>query len=606
MVTRRTFLLSSVVTAIAGLLRSEAAAQPPPEAERQLAALLNTFFDEWLTRSPEGATWLKRDTGAHADARARLDDRSLASVSADRAALARRITRLRSLERGALTGTAAVDYDSVLYAYEAEASLRRFPFGGPRSPYLVSQRTGAYRSVPNFLDTKHSVASASDADTYLSRLQAFATALDQETERVREDGHAGVRPPDFIIDQTLEQLQALASEQPAATQVVRTFAEKVKRAALNQGYVDRAARLYVQAVQPALDRQYAALQALRAGAGPEAGVWRLPDGEAYYAARLRAMTTTSLSADEIYRYGLERQHELTAMLDPLLKAQGLSQDSVGARLKHLSNDPRNQFPNTEAGRAEILAAMRRYIEDIRPKLPRLFGRLPKAPLEIRRPEPAVEPGASFASYFPGAPDGSEPFRIYVNLSDTSLHPRWGLGTTAFHEGMPGHHLQISLELETPSLAPIRQTLDFLAYVEGWALYAEQLADELGVYDHDPLGRIGYLAFALFRACRLVIDTGLHNRQWGREQAAQYLTETAGRSAASAALEIDRYTVDPGQACTYAIGYRVWTESRRHAEARLGASFSLQAFHDAGLFAGSMPLDVLARHLADLQTRDGGR
>jgi uncharacterized protein (DUF885 family) len=350
-------------------------------------------------------------------------------------------------------------------------------------------------------------------------------------------------------------------------------------------------RLVTEKVAPAMDRQIVELVRQRAHATSDAGVWKLPEGEAYYAWALRAGTTTMRTPDEVHAMGVEQLRMLQAEMDALLRARGLTQGSVGARMAALVRDPANLFPNTDAGRAQLLDYMSGRLADIRTRLPRAFATLVRGNLVVKRVPPEIEAGASGAYAGAGSIDGTVPGNLYVNLRDTRRTARFGLPTLAYHEGIPGHVWQGEYTYRLPL---VRSLLAFNAYSEGWALYAEQLGDELGAYEGDPLGRLGYLQSIAFRACRLVVDTGLHARRWTRQQAVQWFVTTNGSSPQEVESEVDRYCAWPGQACGYKVGHSEINRLRDVARAALGPRFDFRAFNDALVTGGNVPLVVLGR------------
>jgi uncharacterized protein (DUF885 family) len=309
---------------------------------------------------------------------------------------------------------------------------------------------------------------------------------------------------------------------------------------------------------------------------------------------VRASTTTDVPPEEIHRFGLERVAELTAKADGILRRKGLRRGSVAARLAALRRDPGNLYPNDDAGRRALIDDLNRHLREIRPRLPHYFGHLPKADVEIRRMPASIEPGAPGATYQPPSFDGGRPGLFQINLRDLNEWPRFDLPTLVYHEAIPGHHLQNAAMIEAPDVPMLRRLPLFSGYSEGWALYAEQLAHEMGVYETDPLGELGYVASMLFRAARLVVDSGLHQRRWSRERAIAYMVETLGDAESSVTREVERYCVQPGQASSYMLGWRAWTNARARAQSRLGKRFDIRGFHDRGLATASVPLDVLSR------------
>jgi uncharacterized protein (DUF885 family) len=265
---------------------------------------------------------------------------------------------------------------------------------------------------------------------------------------------------------------------------------------------------------------------------------------------------------------------------------------VSERILALYHDAKSIYPDTDAGKADEIAYCNRRLAEIKPKLPAFFNRLPPYEFEVRRVPPATEAGAASAFSQGPAIDGSRPGIVYFNLHDSAEWPKWALSTTVFHEGLPGHQLEGGLALSNKNLPLVRKMIGFSGYAEGWALYAEQLADEIGMYDDDPLGRIGYLNFQLFRANRCIVDTGIHNLKWTRDQAIQYFVDNGGNAPTFAAREVERYCVTPGQACSYKIGHTVWVKARERTKAALGSRFNIKDFHSAGLDCGRVPLDVL--------------
>jgi uncharacterized protein (DUF885 family) len=603
---RRQFLATAT-----GSLVAACATTPPPSkkapANREVAfnELLDQFVNEILAKNPEQLTSLALDKGQYAWTKSRLNDGSIGRRHESRQENADRLRRLKAFGRDALSGPALANYDTVEFQMETAARAARFDYGGEGvRPYVVNQLSGAYQSIPTFLDRQHTIESREDADAYIARLQAFAVLLDQETERVKRDGAGGVVPPDFIIARTVQQVRALRAATPAASILTTSVATRTRKKAIDGDYERQAARIVETEVYPALDRQAAAIEQLSASAVHEAGVRRLPDGEAFYQATLRQYTTTEMTAEDIYRLGTEQAKALSSQMDAILRSQSLTQGTVGERMQALGKDPKYLYPNTDAGRQEILDYCNGRIRALQPHLPAYFGILPKAPVEIRRVPPYTEAGAPGGYYQRPALDGSRPGAFYINLRDTAERPRWALPTLTYHESAPGHHFQLALVLEMQNLPLIRKTGSFSANTEGWALYAEQLCDEMGLYKDDPLGKLGCLQASIFRAARCVVDTGLHTRGWSREQAIDYMVETTGDNRAAMTSEVERYCSNPGQATSYKVGHIMWLRLREQARAKLGTKFDIRAFHDAGLTAAPMPLSVLERVIHDWASTQG--
>lgn len=592
MIDRRRLLASGAASA--AVLAAPVWAETANAGDPALARLFDAFFQENLRRGPEGATQLGLDKGANADLKSKLTDRGPDERAKNRALNDSQLARLAAVDRKRLTGMDAVNYDTVLYQLNTTKRLLAFDFGGRSygpSPYVLSQLTGAYQSVPEFLDTKHRIDTPADAGAYLSRLDQYATVLDQETERFRREAGEGILPPDFLLDETITQMEQ--ARVPAAdSKLVQSYARRTHQL---DGYfraAEFAEGIYNQKVLPALDRQLAAVKAARAKAQHQPGVWRFKEGAAFYAAALQSATTTRMTPEEIHQTGLDQGRQVSARLDEILKKQGLTTGSVGERIRGLYKDPSLFYANDPAGKEKLIAYCNDRLDAIRARLPKAFKRIPPYKFEVRAVPSDIDTGAPLAYSQSPAIDGSRPGIVYFNLHDTAEWPRWNLPSTIYHEGLPGHQLEGGLALSNTGLPMLRKVSGFSAYAEGWALYSEQLADELGMYEDDPLGRVGYLKAQLFRCGRLVVDTGIHHFKWSREKAVEYLTGLDGDAVGSTTREIDRYCAIPGQACAYKIGHNVWTAARARAETALGPRYDIKDFHAAGLNCGRVPLDVL--------------
>lgn len=602
MLDRRQFIGSAAAIAAAAFGLPAIAKAGAEAGGKSLDDVLNDIVHRAMAESPVLMTMTGFDTGANAAMRGKLDDRSPAGLERYRALFVDLGRDLSRFDPATLSGADWVNHQSAQYMAETTLRSFEFPFGDPNVgiavPYTVCQLMGAYRNVPTFLTTQHPIDTPQDAEYYLARLSAFATSLDDETGRVREDYRKGATPPDFVLKTTLMQMDALLAPAPADSDLVKSLVDRAAAKGLAGDWQARASAILERDVYPALRRQRAVLAGALPNATHDAGVWRLPDGEAYYRFAVRTATTTDTASEEIHRLGLDLVARFSGAAEAILRQKGLTEGSVGQRIAALRRMPENLFPNTDEGRAALIAYGVQINEEMKARLPRWFGRLPKSPVEIRRMPTAIEAGGPGAFYQTPALDGSRPGQFIINLGNTANQPRFDLPTLIFHEALPGHHLQNALMTEAADLPLLRRMPLFSGYSEGWGLYAEQLADEMGVYENDPLGRLGYLASMLFRAARLVVDSGLHHKRWTREQAIAYMRETLGESEDNATREVERYCVQPGQACSYMLGWQAWTEARARAKARLGEGFDIRAFHDRGLLAGSMPLDVLARMMDD--------
>ncbi|MBK8542986.1 MAG: DUF885 family protein [Caulobacteraceae bacterium] len=521
------------------------------------------------------------------------------------------LNELRAIDRESLPARDKVTYDVVATAWANNLASAEFEVGGGAgAPYVVTQLTGAYRSMPNFLNEQHPLRTTDEAEGYVARINGFVGQLEAEIGIIAEDAAAGVIPPDFVIDKAIGQLTRFAEGGANQNLLVQSLVRRLPDAqaipeASRAGYIGRAETAVRDGVIPAVRRQIEALQRIRPRATHDAGIWRLPRGAEMYAAALVSRTTTTMSPDEIHNVGVELIAQLNGEMDAILRAEGLTRGTVAERVQEISRRPDQLYPNTDAGRDQILADLNAQTREIVAMMPRAFNTLAQAQLEIKRVPPFTEAGAPGGYYQRAALDGSRPGAYFINLRDTAEWPRFTLPTLNYHEGVPGHHWQISIQQESGSIPFIRSAmLGFSAFSEGWGLYAEQLADELGAYQNNRLGRLGYLQSATFRASRLVCDTGLHAKRWTREQAIQSMMQATGDLESSVTTEIERYCVQPGQACAYMIGRQAINRIRQQSTTTLGARFDLKAFHDTMLANGAVQLSVLERVLADWAAAQG--
>lgn len=592
MIDRRRLMLSTAGMGLMAALPAAARqASVRSEAETRLDAMLTRWFEENVDLSPEYATNLGLDRGARAGLAGRLRQVGLADAQADRERARARWAEIQTVSDTGLSDQAKVSLAVYRFTAEGAAMAADIPYGGGIGPYTVTQRSGAYFSVPDFMANQHRIETEADAAAFISRLEAFAVALDQESERIVADGALGVMLPSFLMDKTLTQLRSLRDTPAYDMAMIQALVRKTAEKNIVGDWGAQAASVVETRVKPALGRQIAVFEAQRPTATEDAGAWKLPQGDKVYGLALRAFTTTDYSAQQIHDIGLEQVAAIQSEIDTILKGMGMSDGTVGERIKTLSEDPQHLWPNTDEAKVELIGSLNQQMADLAPLLPRVFNTLPGAQVEIRRVPPSIELGAPGGYYQAASLDGSRPGAYYINLSNTANWPKWGLPTLTYHEASPGHHFQVTVAREAGSLPIYRRVAGNSAYNEGWALYAERVAaDDLDVYAGNPLGRVGYLQSYLFRAVRLVVDTGLHHKRWSRDQAIRYMIDECGEPPESAEKEIDRYCVSIGQACSYKLGQTVIARLRAEAEARPG--FDLKTFHDRVLLNGSVPLAVL--------------
>jgi uncharacterized protein (DUF885 family) len=565
-----------------------------------LAQKLQGVAEGILADFPQNATILGIAKGKFAAFSHQWQDQTPAGVEKRKANISTRLATLRGLDLSDLSKPDQLNGAVALQAHELAEAGYAFPFGDPlvldpnngfrNTPYVVNQLGSAYVDMPDFLESRHTIDSGDSALAFADRVDAYARNVDGETERLKHARGIGVVAPDFTLDSTIKMIGGGAAETADRSAVVATFKRKMGDVGLTDDkLVDRVTQSMATKVIPALQRQLEELKQHRAVATSDAGVWHFKDGDAYYRWALKAGTTANRTPEDIHQLGLDQVKTIQARMETIMQKQGLTGGTVGERMAALGKDPAQLFPNTAAGREQLLAYLNGRIADVRTRLPRAFATMVPGRLIIKRVPPAIEAGAPGGYASAGSIDGKVPGQYYINLRDTSEWPKFSLPTLCYHEGIPGHVWQGDYANRMPL---IRSMLAFNAYSEGWALYAEQLADELGVYADDPLGQLGYLQSMGFRACRLVVDTGLHAMKWTRDQAIDWFVNTNGDPRSSVTAEVDRYCSMPGQACGYKVGQLEIDRLRDKVKAALGAKYDLRRFDDAVVLGGSVPMTLL--------------
>lgn len=469
--------------------------------------------------------------------------------------------------------------------------------------YPVNQLFGVQNQFPSFMANTHRLLSRKDCEYYVMRLDAVPKKFDEllESLKVREDKH--ILPPRFVVNHVLKEMGDFIAK-PAAENILATsFKERAAKIgkltdADRADFQKRVESAVTNKVYPSYQRLIAYFNDVLPKTTTDDGAWRLPDGDAFYAYALHDNTTTTLKPDEVHDLGLREVARIEAEMRGLLDANGLVNIPIGQAMDKLGKDPRFLFSNDDKGRADALAEYTRLIDTANERCKQLFLTMPKAKCEVRRVEQFKEATSSGAYYQPGAMDGTRPGIFFANLRDMNEVPKWSMPTLAYHEGVPGHHWQLSIAQELKGLPQFRKVLPFTAYAEGWALYTEWLAKNVDWYDKDPFGDLGRLQAELFRAVRLVVDTGIHAKHWTREQAIAYMLEKTGMGEKEVTSEIERYIVMPGQACAYKIGMLKIQELRARAQKELGEKFDQREFHDTLLKNGALPLEILEEQIND--------
>jgi len=531
---------------------------------------------------------------------AALDDASPAQDERDAASVADNLATLRRYDRSALDREGRLSYDTLEYFLRSQAEGDTWRLAG----FPVTQLGGIHTDLPNLMVQVHQVNSASDARNYVARLNAFLRKFDQTLANMALREGRGFVPPRFAVDKALAQMQVFVALPARENMLYVDLKHKLEK--LAPGAMDAAARdsllaqaeaAITQSVIPAYRKLMDHMTALAPKARGNDGAWHLPDGDAYYAWCVRNHTTTDLTPAQVHALGLAEVERVGAEIDAILKTQVRSVGSVGARLQALAHEPSQLFPNTDEGRQAMLARFQAILDEMNAGLGTVFDVRPKLGVEVRRVPAFSEQGAPEAYYQEGSIDGSRPGAFYVNLRDTHLIAKYAMRTLAYHEGIPGHHFQATIAQQMEGVPFFRKVIPFTAYLEGWALYAERLAFELG-FERDPLDNLGRLRDEMFRAVRLVVDTGIHSKHWTREQAVAYMIDKTGFDEPSVVTEIERYIVDPGQALAYKVGMLKILALREKARASLGAKFDLAQFHNQVLTHGALPLVVLERVIDD--------
>ena len=563
---------------------------PEPTPSEQFNAFLDERYDLWVSRSPEWQSYLgiKDDYG-------KWDDNSPEAHAADLELARQTIADIKAFEYDALDEQARISYQLYIDEMQKRLDGDRFRYHS----YQVNQMFGVQSGLPAFLINIHRITSVEDAEAYISRLNGVPQKLG-DTMRLMEEAQArGILPPKFVFAHVVRDIDNVVSGRPfddseSDSTLLTDFTGKVAALGLSDeqtaDLINRASNALVMSVAPAYADLRALVVAQELAANTDDGAWKHPDGAAYYTFRLKDQTTTDLTANEIHDIGLADVARIHAEMREIMKQvdfEGSLQDFFA----FMREDPQFYFPNTDEGRQAYLDQTNALIDDMKARLPQAFATLPKAELDVKRVEEFRERSAGKAFYQSPSPDGSRPGRYYVNLYDMAAMPIYELDALAYHEAVPGHHMQIAIAQELEGLPKFRRFDGATSYVEGWGLYSEYLPKEMGLYQ-DPYADFGRLSMELWRACRLVVDTGLHDKRWTREQAIDYLKQNTPAPDFEIVKSIERYIVMPAQATAYKIGMLKILELRAEAEAALGEAFDIRDFHDVVLRNGALPLTQL--------------
>ena len=570
-------LLLSVICS--GLVVAEP--QPQSDLESRRKALDSLLAEQWeytLRTNPLYASILgdKRWND-------KIEDFSQGFIDQDLQETQKFLVRFRAIDTAGFPEQEALN--KALMVRDLQMSLERARFKMWEMP--VAQNSGIHIDLPQYVSVL-SFQSVKDYDDYIARLKAWPVLFDQTMVQMRKGMAEGRMPPRFLLEKVVDQANGIAIEDPEKSPFAHPFIDFPTT--MPEADQKRLREQGLAAIRDSLLPAYARFaKFVRDEYAPkgriEPGVWSLPDGDAFYAFRVRESTTTSLTPEEIHQLGLAQVKEIEERMTAV-------STQLGYKDRKSFNAAMAQDPKLHAhSREQILDLYRKYIDQMNPKLPELFGRLPKARLEVMPVEAFREKEASSAAYVQGTPDGSRPGHVMVNTGDFEKRNLWDIETTAYHEGVPGHHMQIAIAQELPGLPPFRQQEYYTAYTEGWALYSERLGKELGFFQ-DPYSYYGHLGDDMLRAIRLVVDTGLHYKHWTRQQVVDYFHEHSAEDEPDLQSETDRYISWPGQALGYKIGQLQILKLRQYAKDQLGDKFDIRGFHDEVLSGGALPMDIL--------------
>lgn len=582
------FLLCAAPAAFA--VQDDAAPAAEAQEKSELVSFLDQAFEEQLALSPQSQTYLGRTTnyGQLDDYTAEADARSLALAEQQLAEMRERF------DPESLSESDRISFE----LFEDDVRRQRIGQEWRDHGFIFRANGGPTGSLPVFMINAHRVGSVEDAEAYVSRLREVERVGNEIAADFRTRAEAGVVPPAFVFEPTIADARAVITgapfgegeDTPLWADIKEKVAELDADEETQQRLLDEAKAALTGEFQAGYDAMIAALEEVQPMADSNDGVWRLPDGKAYYDARVALSTTTELTADEIHQIGLEQIDRLRGEMDAIRQEVGF-EGTLNEFIQYVKTDESFNYPNTEAGREEYLEDARAYIDQMMEAAPDWFGRLPKAPLEVRAVEEWREATASVAFYNRATPDGSRPGIFYVNLADMTEVLKPQVEGIAYHEGAPGHHFQVSIAQEQDGLPMFRRFGGYGAYSEGWGLYSERLGKEMGFYE-DPYSDFGRLGLEIWRAARLVTDTGLHAKEWSREEAIDYFKENTLVADLDIVKEVERYITNPGQATSYMIGQRKILDLREEARNELGDDFDIAQFHDTILSQGGLPLSVL--------------
>lgn len=565
---------------------------------------IDEYTQNFLTQQPALATSLKLPTTIVNDYQKRWPDYSLRGMSKLQDSMSNAINSLNMFDKEKLSSKDRLHIEVNTVIAQYYQGDKNFEGGyidtwGGHLPYILNQISGPLINIPNILEEQHVIASEQDADDYLLRIAALKNVVSAVKAKVLADAEKGIILPKVLFPNTLGYLKNFTSPKASEHGLVKNLKMKlssVEALSVNdkQKMVEKATALMANDVYPAFTDIRKTMELLQSKAPTNDGIWAQPNGEYFYQHEITYLGDSSLSADEIHQIGLDEVKRISKEMDRILVSQNITEGSIGQRVAKLNDMPQFIYDDSDEGRQKLLDALTTDIKKIMLKVSDVFATIPTQDVIVKRVPLASQDGAAGGSYSPPPIDGSRPGIFSINLKDMKAQPSYSLKTLTYHETVPGHHFQLSLNMAQTNIGIMRQNAPFNAFVEGWALYSELVAYEMGMYENDPFGNLGRLQAEIYRAARLVVDTGLHHKRWSKQQAVEYFHQTTGTAMSDVESAIDRYIAWPGQALGYKLGMLKILSLRDWAQEQLKDKFSIKAFHDLVLLPGARPLKLLER------------
>ncbi len=564
------------------------------EEKREASAELNEYFDAEFQKEVEESPMMQTRMGMKTDY-GKWDDFSNLKYAEDLEQAKQRLDYLKKVDTAALDETTSTSYK--IYRMQVENEIDDYDYRFYNYP--INQMHGYHAELPAFLINMHRIDSVPDAKAYISRLTGLEKVMDDIIENLKLREQNGIIPPKFVFDRTLDASRNLIKGKPfsksnEASALLEDFKTKVDKLELPEEektkLIGEAEKALVDHVQPAYEKLISFLENQQKRATDEAGVWKFPKGEEYYNLALKRVTTTDLSAEEIHKFGLSEVARIHSEMGKIMEEVGF-EGSLQDFFEFMRTDKQFYYENSEEGKSAYLKKAKSIINQMKSKLPELFNTMPEADVVVKAVEPFREKSAGKAFYQKPAIDGSRPGTYYANLYDMEAMPKYEMESLAYHEGIPGHHMQLAIAQELDSIPEFRKFSSFTAFIEGWGLYSEYIPKEIGFYQ-DPYSDFGRLAAELWRSCRLVVDTGIHSMKWTRQEGIDYYKENTPAAESNCVKMVERHIVMPGQATAYKVGMNKILELREDAKKQLGEKFDIREFHDVVLTSGSLPLNIL--------------